>query len=325
MSRVRIGFVGLGGMGQHHLKTVSQIPEAQVVAVCDVNAELAQKLAAEHGVPSYHDHHDMLSNEQMDALYVVIPPFAHTDAELIAAGKGIHLFVEKPVALDMGKAREVSAAIRGAGVLSAVGYTLRYYAGPTVMRHYLADKTIAMIVATRWGGVPPSTWWGVMARSGGQLVEQTTHQVDLIRYMTGKEITHVYADYALRLYQGQAGWDIPDVYSLAMRLDDGTPVSLTTSCTMHNGGGDSAITFLLDGGLVRAEVTNIVSAPEPNHELDGNYGEEVNIDRSFIDAIRLSDRSLIRCDYDDGMRTLAATLAANESAVTGKAVDVDLS
>ncbi|MHB0876311.1 MAG: Gfo/Idh/MocA family protein [Anaerolineae bacterium] len=325
MSRVRVGFLGLGGMGQHHLKTVSQIPDAEIVAVCDVNTELAQKLASEHGVPHYRNHQDMLSAEQMDALYVVIPPFAHTDAELIAAGKGIHLFVEKPVALDMGKAREVSAAIRQAGVLSAVGYTLRYFAGPTVMRRYLADKTLAMIVATRWGGVPPSTWWGVMARSGGQLVEQTTHQVDLIRYMTGKEITHVYADYSLRLYQNQPGWDIPDVYSVAMRLDDGTPVSLTTSCTMHKGGGDSAVTFLLDGSLVRAEVGSIVSQPDANPDIDGKYGEEVNIDQMFIDAIRLKNPSLIRCDYDDAMRTLAATLAANESAVTGKPVEVQLS
>jgi predicted dehydrogenase len=325
MSRVRVGFIGIGGMGGHHLKTVAAMPEAEVVAVCDVNAELVQRAGAEHGAASFTDGGEMLKSVQMDALYVAVPPFAHSDVELVAADKGIHLFIEKPVALDMGRAREVSAAIRKAGVYSASGYVLRYYGGPTKMRGYLADKKVAMIMATRWGGVPPSTWWHIMARSGGQLVEQTTHNVDMIRYMTGKEITHVYADYALRLYGDRPGWTIPDVYSMAMRLEDGTPVSMTTSCTMHKGGGESRIDFLMDGYLVRTQVGSIATEPEADPSVDGQYGEEIDIDRAWIDAIRLKNPSLIRCDYHEAMKTLAVTLACNESAVSGKAVDVDLS
>lgn len=322
MDRVRVGFIGVGGMGQHHLRTVHQIAGAQVVAITDVNATLAQDMGGQFGVPYYTDYHQMLDREKLDALYIAIPPFAHTDAELIAADKGIHLFVEKPVALTMDKAREVSAAIKKAGVMSASGYVLRYFKAPTLMRAYLKGKTIGMLVVTRWGGVPPSTWWGVMARSGGQLVEQTTHQVDLIRYMTGKEITRVYADYDLRILKGAPNWTIPDVYSVAMRLDDGTPVSLTTCCTMTKGGGDSSMSFLLEGELVRAEVGKITTTPEANADLDGSYGQEIDIDQAFIDAIRTNDRSLIRCDYDEAMKTLAATLAANRSAETGEAVEV---
>src|SRR5439155_16568344 len=120
--------------------------------------------------------------ESPDALYVCVPPFAHEDAELIAARKGIHLFVEKPVALDVDWGASVAAVIRETGILSSVGYSLRYLPATETARRYLAGKEIAMVASHRWGGLPETPWWRVMEQSGGQLVEMTTHQVDLMRY-----------------------------------------------------------------------------------------------------------------------------------------------
>ena len=322
MDHIRVGFIGVGGMGQHHLKAVQQLPGTEVVAVCDINAELAAAMGRQYRARPYSDHHDMLGKEELDALYVVVPPFAHTDAEIIAARRGIHLFVEKPVALNMDKAREVRAAVEEAGIITSVGYTLRYLGAASRLRQFLRDRTIAMVVATRWGGLPGMPWWGVMSRSGGQLVEQTTHQVDLVRYTTGKEITRVYADYALRVLKDREDLDIPDVYSLAMQLDDGAPFSLTTSCAMRQGAGDSTINYLLDGSRVELKGSSLRSLPEPRPELDGDHGMEMDIDRAFIDAIRLHDPSLIRSTYSDAVKTLAVTLAANRSASRGEPVEV---
>jgi predicted dehydrogenase len=312
-------------MGQHHLQSLRQIEEAKVVAVCDVNAELAASVGAEYGARSYSDHHDMLDKEDLDALYVVIPPFAHTDQELIAASKGIHLFVEKPVALTMEKAREVWNACQAAGIITSVGYTLRYFGYAPRLRQFLAHETLAMISVNRWGGMPDTPWWRVMSRSGGQLVEQTTHQVDMIRYVTGKEIVSVYADYALRVMGDWENVDIPDVQSVAMKLEDGTPVSLTTSCQMYKGGGDSTMHFLLDGSRVELKGATLRTLPEANPALDGEFGQELNVDRAFVDAILKDDPSLIRSPYDDAMKTLAVTLAANESARKGIPVKLSAS
>lgn len=322
--QIKVGFLGVGAMGQHHLKTVHGFLEAKVVAVCDVDAELSRAMGTQYDARHYTNHHEMLDKEELDALYVVVPPFAHTDAELIAARKGIHLFVEKPVALTMEKAREVQAAVRKAGIITSVGYTLRYFEAPTRLQQFLRDETIAMIVITRWGGLPGTPWWRVMSRSGGQLVEQTTHQVDLVRYITGREITNVYADYATRVLGDEPGLDIPDVQSVAMRLDDGTPVSLTTSCNMREGGGDSSMNFLMKDYLLATTPTKIRTSPHANPELDGEFGEQMNIDRAFIEAIRHHDPSYIRCDYTEGLKSLAVTLAANESAATGRPVKVSL-
>jgi len=324
MDDVRIGFIGVGGMGQHHLKTVYEIPGAQVVAVCDVNAELAEAMGAQYKARAYTDHHEMLEKESLDALYVVIPPFAHTDAELIAAERGIHLFVEKPVALTIEKARQIRDAVRQAGIITSVGYTLRYFEAATRLRNYLRDKTVAMVVDSRWGGVPGTPWWTKMSRSGGQLVEQTTHQVDLIRYMTGKEITTVYANYALRALSHWEEFDIPDVYSICMTLEDGTPYSLTSSCVMHKGGGKACLNFLLDGERIEVAGGKITTFPETNPDIDGPYGMELDIDAVFVEAVRVNDGSRIRSTYEDAVKTLAVTLAANESAQTGKPVPVPL-
>jgi len=324
MSIVNIGFIGLGGMGRAHLDSLRKLSDARVVAVCDINAELSAATGKEFEARSYTDHHDLLDKEDIDALYVVIPPFAHTDAELIAARKGIHLFVEKPVSLDMDLSREIWAEAQKAGIITSVGYTLRYFGFARLLRQFLANETLAMISINRWGGMPGVAWWRQMARSGGQLVEQTTHQVDMVRYVTGKEITSVYADYALRV-MGDWEWvDIPDVQSLAMKLEDGTPVSLTTSCQMHKGGGDSSMHFLLDGSRVELKGVTIATHPEGDPAIDGEHGQETNIEQAFLDAINKKDQSLVLSSYGDAMKTLAVTLAANESARTGMPVKVDL-
>ncbi len=324
MDGINVGFIGLGGMGQHHLKSLREIPEAHLAAVCDINGELSSSIGAEYGARSYTDHHEMLEKEDLDAIYVVVPPFAHSDAEIIAARKGIHLFVEKPVTLTMDKAREVWAECRKAGIITSVGYTLRYFGYAERLQSLLSQEELAMIVITRWGGMPDVAWWRQMARSGGQLVEQTTHQVDTVRYVTGKEIVSVYADYALKVMGDWEHVDIPDVYSMCMKLEDGTPVSLTTSCQMHRGGGDSTMNFLLDGSRVELKGSTLRTFPEANPAVDGEHGQEMNIDRAFVDAILGDDPSLVRSSYDDAMKTLAVTLAANESARTGEPVAVEL-
>ena len=319
METLYVGFIGVGGMGQYHLKQVSRLPGVKVPAVCDVNADLAQAMGTQYGAQAYTDHHEMLEKERLDALYVVVPPYAHTDAEIIAARKGIHLFVEKPVALTLEKALEIEQAVREAGIITSVGYVLRYYETATRMRQHLSGRDLALVSVYRWGGVPGVPWWGLMSRSGGQIVEQTTHQVDLVRYMTGKEITQVYADYDLRILPRTPYWDIPDVYSVAMRLEDGTPVSLTSTCTLRRG-GEAGIRFFIEDYWVDVTATRIRTYPDTIIGLDGEYKEEMDIDRAFIEAVRLRDPSLVRCDYSDAVRTLAVTLAANQSARTGKPV-----
>ena len=315
---VRIGFVGTGGIANHHLEQLGKVEGAQVVALCDVVEARAQEAAGKFGGKACTDYRRMIDEVAMDALYVCIPPFAHSDAETLAAQKGIHLFVEKPVVLDLALGLKINEEIRKAGVMSSVGYSLRYTPAAEAMRRFLQGKTIAMVTGNRWGGVPGTPWWRVMAQSGGQLVEQTTHQVDLMRYLAG-EIVEVYARYAQRVIGDLENATIPDAQVATFQFASGAVGSITTSCAMTKGGGQSDVTVTLRDVWVRygREVT---VSPAGAASIPVSAEPMPNIDASFVRAIQTGDRSLIRSSYEDGLKSAAVCIAANESAETGRPV-----
>src|SRR5947208_165388 len=189
---ITLGFVGTGGIARYHLERLTKLEGVRIGAVCDVVAERAQATAATFGGTVYIDYREMLEREKLDGLYVCIPPAAHKPrcdgtppAEILAAERGIHLFVEKPVCLDLEMGIRIRDAIERAAVLSCVGYLLRYSAAAEATRRFCAGKAIGMVACDRWGGVPGDAghWWRQMAQSGGQLHEMATHQLDLIRWI----------------------------------------------------------------------------------------------------------------------------------------------
>lgn len=314
---IKVGFVGAGGRAGAHMKALKGMADVEITAICDVNREAAERVAGELGARAYTDHRQMLDKEDLTAMYVVVPTFAHTDAEVLAAQKGTHLFLEKPMAPSMEKALEILEATRKAKVLTCVGYQVRYLGYVQQARNFLKDQTIGMVVSRRWGGLPGTPWWRVMAQSGGQIVEQTTHQVDLMRYLAG-EVEEVHAFYALRTLGDVPNLDIPDVYTVNLKFASGAIGSLSSSCTMRNGGGSSGLEFLLRD--MRAEVGGggVKIAPEGAADPGPVPPDLGDIDEIFIDAIRKEDGSKILSDLEDGIRTLNITLAANRSAQTGK-------
>lgn len=320
MTEVRIGFVGAGGNARGHMARLAQIEDTRIVAVCDVVEEAARAAAQEHQAEAYTDHHRMLEEVEMDALYVSVPPFAHSDAEIAAAQAGLHLFVEKPVVLNMDRGLQILEAIQSADVLSCVGYQLRLLDTTQRIKAWLVGRQVAMISSHRWGGLPGTPWWRVMEQSGGQLHEQTTHQLDLMRYMTGSEVVEVYARYDLLTMQDIEGITIPDSQGVLMTFDSGAIATILTSPMMTQGGGKSDLSFLLRDRIIGWSSGQITVTGLPAPELEGEPKETPNIDEVFVEAVRAGDQSLIPCSYEDGLRTADVTLAANESAQTGRPV-----
>ncbi len=324
MDEIRFGFVGAGGNARGHMERLSAVEGAEIVAICDINEGAASAAASEYGADAYTDHREMIDSVEMDALYVSIPPFAHTDAELLAAEAGLHLFVEKPVVLDMDKGFEILEAIEKAGVLSSVGYQLRLLDTSKRLRNYLADRQVAMISSHRWGGLPGAPWWRRMEQSGGQLHEQTTHQLDLMRYCTGDEIVEVYARYDRLTMDDIEDITIPDSQGVLMTFASGTIATLTTSPMMTQGGGKSDINYLLRDQIIGWSPREITVQGVDAPQLAGEPEETPNIDETFVRAIREGDQSIIPCSYEDGLRTCDVTLAANRSAESGQPVTPEM-
>ncbi|MDA0746925.1 MAG: Gfo/Idh/MocA family oxidoreductase [bacterium] len=314
---IKVGFVGAGGRAGSHMKVLQAMDDVEITAICDVAEETANRVAGELGARAYTDHHRMLDEEDLTALYVSVPTFAHTDAEVLAVQKGLHLFVEKPVAPTMEKALEILKAVKKAGVLTSAGYQVRYLGYVQQARNFLQNETVAMTSVSRWGGLPGTPWWRVMAQSGGQLVEQTTHQIDLLRYLVG-EVEEVHAYFALRTLTDVPNLDIPDVYTLNMKYASGAIGSLTSTCTFREGGGAGTMSMILKNK--RAEVESGGVKVYPDGAADpGSVPKDVgDIDEVFMEAIRTGNGSGILSDYEDAVRSLDVSLAANRSAETGK-------
>jgi len=313
---VRIGFVGAGGIAAHHIEILKEIPEAQIVALCDINAERVREVAKPLGAEVYTDSKKMLDEVKLDALYVCVPPFAHGDIEVRAAEKGLHIFVEKPVNLFMDKAQLALAAIKKAGVFTQVGYSLRYLASAVQLKRFLEDKPVGTAHIFRWGGVPGVPWWRRMDQSGGQLVEMTTHQVDLLRWVMG-EITAVSASYSTnRILKDEPNLTIPDSQCVLLTFASGAVATVNTSC----GAGKSGlgmVEFVIKDAKVSWKHDGLSVSPEEAYKLPAGPRDLPNIDSAFIRAIVSGNASLIRAPYEDSIKSAAVTIAANLSAAEG--------
>lgn len=319
--QIRVAFVGAGGMAQSHMGNLSAIEDIKIVGICDVAEERAAEVAEKYSAAPYTEYRRMLDEVEIDALYVVVPPFAHEDAEVLAVRNGTHLFVEKPVVINMDKGYEIAEAIDKAGVLSCVGYQLRLLDSVQRARRYLANRTLGMVTSHRWGGLPGAPWWRVMGRSGGQMHEQTTHQIDLMRYLGG-EIVEVYAQYSLRTLGGVENLDIPDCQAAMFKYIDGAIGLVATSPMMRRGGGVSDLKFLVDDHILEWRVNGNTLTPDDDAEVIAEPEQTGTIDAAFMEAIRLGHSGPIPCSYRSGLQTSAVTLAANESARCGKPIAV---
>src|SRR5262249_39514136 len=169
---------------------------------------------------AYNDFRPMLDREELEAVYVVVPPHAHTGAEILAAQKGCALFVEKPIANSLETAQEIAAAIDQAGIVNSVGYHMRYQESTDRAREALQDKTIGMLIGYWMGGMPGVAWWRRLEESGGQFVEQTTHIFDLARYLAG-DVTEVYANATVRALQDVERFNVTDVGAANLKFKSG--------------------------------------------------------------------------------------------------------
>lgn len=155
-----------------------------------------------------------------------------------------------------------------------------------------------------------------MAQSGGQLVEQTTHQIDLMRYFMG-EITEVNAFYATRALNDVENLDIPDVYAVTMQFESGAIGTLSSTCALRTGAGSSGIDVIMRDMRASVWTNGVVVLPDGAAD-PGPMPENVDIDVVFMDAVRTGNGSKILSDLEDGIRSLDVSLTANKSAQSGQ-------
>jgi predicted dehydrogenase len=312
---IRVGFVGCGLVAQEYRSRLETLGDrVGIVAFCDVEEAKAATMARGTDARAYANYREMLEREPLDAVFDNLPPFARSDELLLAAERGCAIFTTKPLGLRLDTALASLAAIERAGVINGVGYMFRYAGITEYALGLLADRPLAMFIGHVLGSIPGG-WSARQAMSGGQIVEQSTHMVDVARVFGG-DAASVFAGGSRLAIPDRV--DYPDSTSVTLAYESGAIGTILSTaavsqfvwrCTLV--ARELHLDLVYDAGTVTGRVDG---RPIEHHDPSGGYQEQIE---AFIAAIETGDQGRIRSSYRDGVKTLATTLAANRSLETG--------
>ncbi len=317
---MKVGIIGTGWVTEKHLAALKKIEAAEVVAIAGRNQARARELAAPFGAKSYESYLPMLERESLDAVFILLPPHLHGDLERACAEHVGAVLLEKPITTSMEAARTIHETFRQAGTLVSVGYQNRYRAAVQAARACFTESTPAIMANGWWiEPMPPPPWWRRIEQSGGQFVEQCTHLVDLSRYLMG-EVTEVSAFRTNGFMTEVPDLSVDDGMVVNLRYASGALGSFCTGCFPLGGHAQNGICLNLSTRQKRVVFETwdfagkIHSGDHEVTELPGTDDAFLVQNQAFLDAVATKDSGKILSDYEDAMRTLAVTLAANESA-----------
>jgi predicted dehydrogenase len=324
--KLRIGALSCGGNAHGHAALLSQMPAVEQVAFCDIVEEKARRFSQEFSggrAAVFTDFRQMFKQTPMDIVCISLPPFAHTNEVEMAASLGVHIFIEKPIALTMAKADRMVSAIRKAGVKSQVGFQMRFGEATERVKAMIdSGETgpVSMVTARYLGAMTGAThWWREKDKSGGQLVEQAIHTYDLVRYLVGEPET-IYSSMSFRLHEGDRKWTNEDASGSVIKFPNGALATVSATGNYTQWVNDLQLIAkhrcvdLVDANNATIHhvgaLTSIAIASQKNAQLA--------MHQDFLSAVR-RDRPT-RTPIEEGRKSLQLVLAAGESAKTGKVV-----
>lgn len=314
---VRVGLVGSGAVGARHARTLAGFDDVEIVGVHDPDAVVVGALAEGLDVPAVGSADDLIARHP-DAVWLCVPPFAHGDLEGALVRAGIPFFVEKPLAADLAVAEQVAAAVAAAGLPTATGYHWRHLDTVEQAALSLRDRAVRLVDARWWGTTPPPRWWSRVELSGGQVVEQATHLLDVVRVLAGEVVTVVGGSAT----STSTSRDVPDATAAVLRFASGAVGTLTTSCVLPaptaaglDIAADDVSVHLTETSLrVRTRDGELVAEP--------TVDPRIAVDRAFVDVLAGKPPAPGLVDIGEALRTHRLALAVAEAGRTGALVEV---
>lgn len=231
MAQLRTGVIGLGTFGQWHVRAYSELENAKLVAVADVDQEKARTLSQRYGVEAYDDYQLLLQRDDIDAVSVVLPDHLHKQACVAAAQAGKHILVEKPLATSVADAEVILQAVEDGGVRLMVDFANRWnppflharqaiasgeLGEPLYMYLKLNDTLAVPTQMLRWSAHSSAAWF------------LGSHCVDLVRWLLADEVGQLRAISRSRILQAR-GIDTADFYQVVLEFSSGAVVNLENS------------------------------------------------------------------------------------------------
>jgi myo-inositol 2-dehydrogenase/D-chiro-inositol 1-dehydrogenase len=324
MKRLNIGVIGAGRIGTVHTETiVRSVPEAQVVAIVDVNIAAAKELAERNMVKSYSaDYRTITQNPDIDAVIICSPTDVHALHATVAAKAGKHIFCEKPIALDLDTIRRVLQTVEQSRVKFMVGFNRRFDPNFRKVKDMVVQGKVGephiVKITSRDPAPPPAEY---VAVSGGMFLDMTIHDFDMARFIVGDEVEEVFAIGAVKVDPaiGKAG-DI-DTAVITLVFRNGA-LGIIDNSRQAVYGYDQRVEVFGSGGMVK--VDNNAPDTHDYYARDGVHSSlplNFFMDRyieAYASEIREFCRVVVRDEPvsvggEDGLLSVAIGLAAKKS------------
>ncbi|MFF5338401.1 Gfo/Idh/MocA family oxidoreductase [Streptomyces sp. NPDC013181] len=327
---MRIGLIGTGRIGAFHASTLTALPAVTALVLHDPDARSARTVADTVGGACAGSLGGLLG-AGLDGIVIAAPTGSHAELILAAHRAGLPTFCEKPVASTLGETDRVLAALRDSDVPLQIGFQRRFDAGYRAAREAVAAGRLGWthtLRACTADPAPPHP--GYVPGSGGIFRDCSVHDYDIVRWVTGREITEVYATGANRGDAFFAAAQDVDTAVSVLTLDDGTLATCTA--TRYNGAGyDVRLEVCGSEGTLVAGLTEqapLVSAegkvypagsPYPGfmERFQDAYRAELAAFTEVVAGVRPSP-----CTGEDARAALAVAEAATRSRAEGRPVPV---
>ena len=193
----RVAVIGVGSMGRNHARIYYELPEAELVAVSDINAGNASSTSSQFGARAYTSYEEMLEKERPEAVSIAVPTAMHRDVALKALEAGAHILVEKPIAATLEEGREIIRKAEELQRVLMVGHIVRFNPAIQALKKKLEAGDLGRVfqIFCRRAGPFPAR-----IRDVGVVVDLAPHDVDIMRFLVGKDPERVFAETEQRIH-----------------------------------------------------------------------------------------------------------------------------
>lgn len=350
MSKVRIGLIGAGNIANTHMDAYTRVTDAEVVAICDIDAGKAERLAKKYGVEKFYGSmEEMIANETLDAVDICVWNVNHAKCAIYSMEQGLHVICEKPMAYNAEEAAEMKAVSEKTGKLLMIAFVTRYADETRVVKDYidkgyLGDIYYAKAQYVRRHG-NPGGWFADKSKSGGgPVIDLGVHVIDRARFLMGlPKPVSVYAatyDYLKNRtnLKTNVGWrpegstkedicNVEDFATALIRFENGAVIQLETSYSVNDAPKSGLTLCGTKGGFKTGD------GPLTLYTEMNDFMVDVKVDTSNLEGARdgfsaelqefvdcVLGKKTITATAEDGLECMKILDAIYESARTGHEV-----
>jgi len=189
MSKLNVATIGIGNMGQRHVRNYFEMPQVNLVAVCDVNEEKGGNLAKKYNCLFYKDYKKMLTEQRIDAVSIAVPTSLHYRVACDVLDRGVNVLLEKPIAANLTEARDIINKAKEKNLKLMIGHIERFNPAIQRVKELITDNRLGDIISVnikRVGGLPPQI------KDANVVIDLAIHDIDISNYLLGEYPKEVY-------------------------------------------------------------------------------------------------------------------------------------